>query len=181
MGAVRPDPRQAAGPERMSSPEDAPERRAEDGLVGIGVVAARIGVSERTLRYYEEVGLLRPAEHRPGGSRRYCEADVERVGRIRELQNLMGFNLEEIRAVISAEDHLDVLRDRYRSTVDRADRRRLLEEGLRALDDLQTQVGAKLARLEAFRAALAAKVSRHRDSLASWAGEEDGDGDDPTG
>ena len=174
MGGVRTDRRQGADPEGTSGLEGTVGTGEErQGLVGIGAVAARIGVSGRTLRYYEEVGLLHPADHRPGGSRRYCEADVERVRRIRDLQGLMGFNLEEIRAVISAEDHLDVLRDRYRSTAGRADRRRLLEEGLRALEDLRAQVGAKLACLEEFRADLDAKVSRHRASLASWA--EDGD------
>lgn len=178
MGDTRTDRPKGPDPERTPRPGDPLETGAEGGLLGIGAVAARMGVSERTLRYYEEVGLLRPADHRPGGSRRYCEADVERVGRIRELQGLMGFNLEEIRAVISAEDHLDDLRDRYRSTAARADRRRLLEEGLEALETLQAQVGVKLARLEAFREELGAKVSRHRASLASW---DDEDGDGPTG
>lgn len=175
MDGVRSDRREGTSPKRTPRPDgDAQTREERQDLVGIGAVAARVGVSGRTLRYYEEVGLLHPTDHRPGGSRRYCEADVERVWRIRDLQGLMGFNLVEIRAVISAEDRLDVLRDRYRSTVGRDDRRRLLEEGVRALEDLRAQVAAKVAGLEEFLAELDAKVSRHRQSLASWAAEDGG-------
>lgn len=137
-------------------------------LSGIGAVAARTGVSERTLRYYEEVGLISPAAHRPGGVRRYCEADVERVRRIRELQGLMGFNLEEIRAIVSAEDHLESLRDRYRNSGDASHQRNAVEEAVAVLDDLRAQVGAKLGRLEAFLDELDGRVSRYREKLRSW-------------
>ena len=62
----------------------------------IGQAAAIVGVSTRTLRYYEELGLLHPSSRSPGGGRRYCEEDLARLLRIRELQSLMGFNLRDI-------------------------------------------------------------------------------------
>lgn len=135
------------------------------GLGSIGSVAARTRVSERTLRYYEEVGLLAPAARRPGGSRCYCEADVEKVLRIRELQALMGFNLEEIRAVVDAEDRLDDVRDRYRRSPDGDQQRRVAEEGIQALEDLRSSVQAKLDRLGVFLAELDARIARHRQRL----------------
>jgi len=67
-----------------------------DGM-RIGEVAERIGVTTRTLRYYEEVGLVTPTSRSTGGTRRYSEQDYARVLRIRELQALMGFNLDEVR------------------------------------------------------------------------------------
>jgi DNA-binding transcriptional MerR regulator len=133
-----------------------------DGLLKIGTVAARLGISERTLRYYEEVGLLRPYLHRPGASRRYCDADVERVHRIRELQNLMGFNLEEIRRIVAAEDHLRALRERFHNSAG-DDQQNLLDEADEVLMDLRTQVEHKIGLLTGFLEELDARIRRHRD------------------
>lgn len=119
-------PRALATGEPTTAGGDAGGDQEPDGLLKIGVVAARLGISERTLRYYEEVGLLRPHQHHPGAGRRYCDADVERVQRIRELQGLMGFNLEEIRRIVAAEDRLRSLREPEALTVVRTVRTRLL-------------------------------------------------------
>src|SRR5437660_6702189 len=78
----------------------APRARRVGAGMRIGEVAAQLGVSPRTLRYYEELGLLRPSSKTAGGARRYSEAEVERLLRIRDLQELLGFNLEEIRVVL---------------------------------------------------------------------------------
>lgn len=133
-----------------------------DGLLKIGTVAARLGISERTLRYYEEVGLICPYLHRPGASRRYCAADVERVRRIRELQNLMGFNLEEIRRIVAAEDRLRALRERFHNSAG-DDQQHLLEEAGEVLTDLRAQVQHKIGLLTGFLEELDARILRHRD------------------
>lgn len=159
-GPTGSDPDQGhAGPRGAAAPDD---------LTKIGVVAASAGVSERTLRYYEEIGLICPAVHRPGGIRLYGPADIERIRRIRDLQRLMGFNLEEIREVVSAEDRLEALRDRYHDSEDRSDQRAVLEEAAQALDYLRTQVKAKLEQLQAFLGELDARAERHLRRLASW-------------
>ena len=152
----------------MTHLERAPRSEESACLSGIGEVASRTGVSERTLRYYEEVGLLRPAAHEPGHRRRYCEADVERVVRIRELQSLMGFNLDEIRDVVSAEDRLELLRSRFRVSGDEADQRRALEEASGVLEDLHEQVRAKLERMQAFFDELDDRLARNERRLAEW-------------
>ncbi|MHB8191494.1 MAG: helix-turn-helix domain-containing protein [Ferrimicrobium sp.] len=137
------------------------------GLSRIGTVATRLGVSERTLRYYEEVGLVHPVVRGTGASRRYREADVERIKRIRELQELMGFNLEEIRSVICAEDQLEWLRGRYLDTIDQEHQRNLLEEADRVLEDVRARVEAKTERLKAFLTELDLRIERHRERLES--------------
>ena len=78
-------------------------------LLGIGAAAAQLGVSERALRYYQQLGLLRPA-CTPGGLRRYSADDIARVTRIRELQDLLGLNLDEIAIVLSREDRMAEIR-----------------------------------------------------------------------
>src|ERR1700722_5342834 len=82
-------------------------------LLGIGAAAARLGVSGRALRYYQQIGLIAPAGTTPGGLRRYSESDLARVARIRELQTLLGLNLDEIAVVLRNEDRLPPLRACY--------------------------------------------------------------------
>src|SRR6202021_2344995 len=79
----------------------------------IGEVAKLTGVTTRTLRYWEELGLLQPSSYRASGERLYSPTDVARVTRIRNLQELLGFSLAEVRTVLNAGD-VDVL-DRVRS------------------------------------------------------------------
>lgn len=65
----------------------------------IGEVAERVGLSLRTVRYYEEVGLVTPVERSSGGFRIYDEHAVERLKLVRDLKPL-GFSLEEIREIV---------------------------------------------------------------------------------
>ena len=86
----------------------------EDGshlgrVMHIGEVAARTELSLRSLRHWEEVGLLRPSGRTDGGFRLYTEADVERIMVIRRMKPL-GFTLEQMSAVmrdIEALEHAD--------------------------------------------------------------------------
>jgi len=70
----------------------------------IGEVADRTGVTQRTLRFYEEKGLLNPPERMDGGFRLYSERDIERIEYIRRLQQFLGFTLAEIKEMVEAED-----------------------------------------------------------------------------
>lgn len=133
-----------------------------DGLLRIGEAALRLGVSERALRYYEELGLVVPAHHSPGGNRRYGEAELARVRRIRELQDLMGLNLDEIRTVLSSEDRLEDLRARWQASDDAGERREVLEEVIALTGPLREQVEGKRDRLEAFLGELDEKMARYR-------------------
>src|SRR6266550_1203409 len=91
----------------------------------IGEVAERTGLTPRTLRYWEEIGLLPPAERLEGGFRLYSAADLERLTRIVQLKKLLGFSLSEVRRVVEAEEELRLLRERNRSETDPADKRAL--------------------------------------------------------
>jgi len=128
----------------------------------IGEVAAKAEVSTRTLRYYEELGLLRPAGHSPGGSRRYSDADIARVLRIRELQQTMGFDLDQIGDILHAEDRLDELRTEYRAGPAQNRERDLFLEAIEINDRLRGQVREKLTVLKGFRRELDATAARYR-------------------
>src|ERR1700722_785319 len=147
-------------------------------LLSIGAAAARAGVTERALRYYQELGLLNPSGRTKGGMRRYSEADLQRVARIRELQTLLGLNLDEIAVVLHNEDRTAEIRLSYNDerTSD-AERRRLTGECLTLQESLRATVEAKRVALESFLADLDARIRKCRDLLASQpepvAGQQD--------
>jgi MerR family transcriptional regulator, repressor of the yfmOP operon len=133
----------------------------------IGEVAKLTGLTTRTLRYWEELDLLSPTGHRGGGQRVYSPADLTRVSRIRDLQDLLGFSLAEVRAVLDIED-VDVL-DRVRSEWHTGDptparRRELLDEAIAANDHLLDRLGETQSRIQAFRDERAEKAIRLRDA-----------------
>jgi DNA-binding transcriptional MerR regulator len=103
--------------------------------VKIGDVAREVGTTTRTIRYYEEIGLLQPAGDRPaGGHRAYTEADVERLREILRLKDALGVSLEELRDLVAAEDARALLRDEFRRTADPVRRADLLREAQRHLE-----------------------------------------------
>ena len=94
--------------------------KQEDAVYIISVAAELSGMHPQTLRIYERRGLIAPFRT-PGGTRRYSQADIERLLLIQELTNA-GVNLEGVRRVMSLENE----NARLRSQVDRL--RRLLED-----------------------------------------------------
>jgi DNA-binding transcriptional MerR regulator len=144
---------------------------AEPVLWRIGEVAKLTGVTTRTLRYWEELELIHPSTYSQSGERLYAATDMARVTRIRNLQELLGFSLAEVRAVLGTED-IDVL-DRVRSELGAGDlspsrRRALLDEGIVANDQLLARLDDTLARIQAFRderAAAAIRMHKARDQL----------------
>jgi MerR family transcriptional regulator, repressor of the yfmOP operon len=97
----------------------------------IGEVAELLGTTPRTIRYYEEIGLLPAADHREQGKHRvYTQADVDRAREIMRLRDLLGLTLEEISALLEAEDARAQLRQEIRQTEDPAEIKRILEEAL---------------------------------------------------
>src|SRR6478735_5649461 len=79
--------------------------RPEPATMHIGAVASRTGLSLRTLRHYDEVGLVRPSGRTDGGFRLYTEQDVERLLVVRRMKPL-GFTLEEMADLLEISDRL---------------------------------------------------------------------------
>lgn len=71
-----------------------------EGPVTIGVLAERTGVNVPTIRYYEEIGLIPPAQRRPSGHRVYGPAAQELLTFIRSCRDF-GFSIEQVRALVS--------------------------------------------------------------------------------
>jgi len=135
-------------------------------LMSIGAAAQSAGVTERALRYYQELGLINPGVT-AGGSRRYSRHDLERVARIRELQALLGFNLDEIAVVLANEDRTAAIKEAYldEETPD-SRRRQLLEESLELANQMRRTVEAKSLALDSFLDDLDQRINRIRAKMA---------------
>ena len=98
----------------------------------IGEVAKLAGTTPRTIRYYEEIGLLPAASGRePGAHRTYAEADVERLTDLLRLKELLGVSLEELKELVEAEGARAELRREWQGGVeDPVRRRQILEQSL---------------------------------------------------
>jgi DNA-binding transcriptional MerR regulator len=94
------------------------ERARNEPYLQIGEVADRTGVTQRTLRFYEERGLLKPPSRMEGGFRLYSEEDVDRVEQIKRMQSLLGLTLAEIKEMVEAEETKTELRATYRPDLD---------------------------------------------------------------
>jgi DNA-binding transcriptional MerR regulator len=130
----------------------------------IGEVAERTGVTQRTLRFYEERGLLKPPSRMDGGFRLYSEDDVQRVEQIRRLQNLLGLTLAEIKEMVEADEALQQIRAEYRKDAE-IDRRIAQLRAARAATEKQHQiVGQKLEQLRAMSDDLEQRMQR----LDTW-------------
>jgi DNA-binding transcriptional MerR regulator len=98
----------------------------------IGEVAKLAGTTPRTIRYYEEIGLLPAGDGRePGAHRTYAEADVERLNQLLRMKSLLGLSLEELKDLVEAEEARAALRREWQEGVDDPVRRRqILEESI---------------------------------------------------
>jgi len=106
------------------------------GALRIGELARRAGTTPRTIRYYEEIGLLGDGGTRAAGSHRlYEEGDVERVRELLRLKDLLGVSLDELRDLVAAEDARAALRDEWhRGVEDPVRRREILEQARGHID-----------------------------------------------
>jgi len=106
----------------------------------IGDVARTVGTTPRTIRYYEEIGLLPEAEDREQGKRRtYTDTDVERLQELVRLRDLLNLSLDELGQLVAAEAARAEIRREFRETdaEDVGRRRKLLDE---AADLICTQL-----------------------------------------
>jgi DNA-binding transcriptional MerR regulator len=99
-------------------------------MIRIGEVAERTGVTPRTIRYYEEIGLLGGSERRKGSHRLYEESDIERVLELTRLRDLLNLSLDELKQLIEADEVRATLRRAWDETDSSSKRLRIVEAAL---------------------------------------------------
>ena len=138
----------------------------ETAPLRIGEVAKRVGTTPRTIRYYEEIGLLGEADRAAGSHRTYAERDVERLRDALRLKGLLGLTLDELKAIMEREESRDTLRAELTADETPARRRReILEQGLEHVERQLELARARRDELAALENELAARRRRIRTRL----------------
>ena len=129
----------------------------------IGDVAKRVGVTPRTIRYYEELGLLGSGSTRDKGAHRtYAEADVGRLQELIRLRDLLGLTLEELVELAEAEEARAALRGRWEENPTDEERLRIVEEAIPHVERQLELVRGRQATLDEFARELETKLRRLR-------------------
>ena len=145
------------------TPAAAPERPLR-----IGEVAELTGTTPRTIRYYEEIGLLPESGDREAGKRRlYTADDVERLRELIRMKDLLGLTLDDLKRLVEAESARAALREQWENTEEPGEQRRILEEALGHLADQLKLVRARRGEIERLESELAARQRRVRARLKS--------------
>ena len=140
----------------------ADENTAATQLLQIGEAADRAGVTQRTLRYYEEKGLLNAPARLDGGFRLYSQEDIDRIGRIKEMRDLLGFSLADIKEMLDADDVRLQIKAEWRSDADDAEKAvkmrkareatlaqiRLIDQKMEQMTEMRDQLSTRLDRYD---------------------------------
>jgi len=133
-------------------------------MIRIGEVAERTGLTPRTIRYYEEIGLLPgPATRRKGEHRAYGDSDVERLSELTRLRDLLNISLEELKQLVEAEEARAAIRRQFRESDSDSERLQLLDA---ALPHVETQLGLVRHRMDELKRLEAELVEKRKSILA---------------
>ncbi len=138
------------------------ETRGTGPFFQIGEAAERAQLTQRTLRYYEEKGLLNAPTRMEGGFRLYSQEDIERIERIKEMRDLLGFSLADIKEMIDADEIRSQLRAEWKSDADESAKAvgmlkarevtlqqlRLVDQKMEKMATMRTQLVDRLARYD---------------------------------
>jgi DNA-binding transcriptional MerR regulator len=130
----------------------------------IGEVAERTGVTQRTLRFYEERGLLKPPSRMEGGFRLYSEEDVQRVEQIKGLQRLLGLSLAEIKEMVEADEALKAIKAEYRREAETEQKIEQIQQARAITEKQYTIVHQKLEQLQT----MSDQLEKRRQQFDSW-------------
>ena len=133
----------------------------DEAHLQIGEVAERTGVTQRTLRFYEEKGLLRSPSRMEGGFRLYSENDVRRVEQIRKLQDLLNVSLADIKEMVDAREILRELQAQYRPEAEVAEKKRQLRRAIEVSQAQYAIVKQKTTHLEEMKAQLEERLKTY--------------------
>ncbi|REE69607.1 MerR family transcriptional regulator [Paenibacillus taihuensis] len=124
-------------------------------------VTLRLGITARTLHYYEEIGLLPAVTRSEGRHRLFDEAMLQRIEHILRLKQVLGASLVEIREIMQAEEELDRIRASYYGDETSEDEKdRLLDEAALRLQGIISHIDEKLENLQTLKQGFSNRLER---------------------
>lgn len=118
----------------------------ETNVLTVDAVSRQLGITPRTLRYYEEVGLISPTTRTSGGHRLYDQNTLDRLQQILRLKDYLGISLQEIQEIMDAEESLTDLRRTFHENDQSPDTQKLVVE--RYIDVLHNVIDKMNSKIE---------------------------------
>ena len=141
--------------------------QTQENAYRIGEVAQRVGVTTRTIRYYEELGLLGCDAGRPKGAHRlYSETNITRLQDLIRLRDLLGLSLDELVELAEAEESCSILKNQWESDPDDAERLRILRAARPIIERQLELVRQRQETLAEFASELEEKLARVHERTA---------------
>ncbi|MGE5595280.1 MAG: MerR family transcriptional regulator [Hyphomicrobiales bacterium] len=138
----------------------------------IGEAAERTELTQRTLRYYEEKGLLSPPTRMEGGFRLYSPEDLERIERIKQFKDLLGFSLADIKEMLDLDDVKMQIRNEWRKDAEMAEKAAKLRMARELTIKQLALIDQKMEKMASLRNHLAERVEKYDAWLLQWGGED---------
>jgi MerR family transcriptional regulator, repressor of the yfmOP operon len=130
----------------------------------IGEVADQVGVTPRTIRYYEELGLLgKDSARTKGAHRTYGDGDVARLRELLRLRDLLGLSLDDLVALAEAEETRSTLREQWHGDPTDRERLQILDQAIELTEQQLTLVETRREKLDEFAAELDEKLRTLRE------------------
>ncbi|MDN4525832.1 MerR family transcriptional regulator [Fictibacillus fluitans] len=116
----------------------------------IDEVAQLTGLTKRTIRYYEEIGLFRTPERSHGKIRLYTEDDVEYIKRVMDAKEILGFSLQELQQFLSLKERVVSHKAHYQKAEVQEDKEEDLAEMAAGLTEQASMLEEKMKKMLAF-------------------------------
>ncbi|MEX1029273.1 MAG: MerR family transcriptional regulator [Paenibacillaceae bacterium] len=130
-------------------------------------VSAKTGLTKRTLRYYEELGLIETTNRTEGGMRLYSESDIDRLNKIVLAKEVLGFSLQELQQFIQMNETIEQHRHSVRSSEDKAERKVKLVEISEVLHREIEMIETRMKRMDTFKEELLALEIRVKEAISN--------------
>ncbi|WP_127581398.1 MerR family transcriptional regulator [Paenibacillus koleovorans] len=131
-------------------------------------VAKESGLTKRTIRYYEELGLLEAPERTEGGMRLYTREHIEHLKQIVNARDVLGFSLQEIQDFVRIREELEGRKQVYGQTVEDAQQLQQLLEIQTSLDAQIRMIEQKMEKMTEFRQELDRIYTRVTDGIKKF-------------
>jgi DNA-binding transcriptional MerR regulator len=148
-----------------------PAPAAQAKLLRIQEAAAEVGLTARSVRYYEELGLLRPAARSVGDYRLYDPSDLERLRFIKGLRDDAGFSLAEVAQLLEDEEARERGHEAYHATTDPTERFGILCDRVASFEHQIEMLRTKIGRLQAMVDETEDRLARTNGKIATLADE----------
>ena len=142
--------------------------KSDESYLQIGEAAERAQLTQRTLRYYEEKGLLQSPSRMDGGFRLYSADDLGRLERIKELRDLLGFSLAEIKEMLEAEDVKMQIRSEWRKDADAHEKAAKIRVAREVTLNQLALLNEKMAKMATMHDELAERIGKYDNWLLQW-------------